>query len=155
MENDLLIYKNIAKEVFHEFPKRAIAECKGFMRPPAGTLMALSIFTCLLRSKSAKENETLIENLGWRKILMSPEEFLKIYNQFSDDLDNNLPITVTHFQKMEDLKMRINKFNKEVHNFWDLQYHQNQTLLGHRMTIAIDVIIKIWDLKYSMSFLEK
>ena len=155
MEKDMLTYKNMGKEVFHDSPTKSIQECKAFSRHPPGTQMALNIFTCLLKSKSVKENETCIEQQSWRRLLWLPHQFYEDYNQFFDDLDNSLPLTEEHIEKMDDLKLRIKKFNEEGSDFWDLEYQANQSTLGHRMTIAIDVIFKMWDLKYSMSILEK
>ena len=153
MEKDTLYYKDIAKQVFHEFPAREIGAAKSLLVPPQPLLMALNTFTCIIRSNSAEENEKLIEKQEWRYLIKDPWLFFEEYDKFFDDLDISLPNTVQHSQKMEDLKSRIKKFNVEVRDFWDLEYHKNQALIGYRMTIAIDAIIKLWDLKYSMSLL--
>ena len=149
MANDIPHYKNIGKQVFVGFPLQSIEEVKGFFKPPPGLHMALDVFTCLLKSKSAKDNENFIDGKAYEALIKNPAQLIEIYNQFIADIDNNLANTPENSQKMEDLKMRIQKFNEDGRNFWDFNYHANQSQFGEKMTIASDAIFKIWDLKMS------
>ena len=147
MEEEILIQKTTVITLFNAIAMRYYSHIKALNRPPAQQHMTLLIFTCLLTSKSDKENETIFEGRHkWLYLLKNPMNVVVILEEFLDNIDTDLNNRLC-FLKMQDLKRRIKEFNKNNQYYWDYNLAENQSIVGHRMMIANDAIFKLWDLK--------
>ena len=155
MEDDILIYKNLALKHWHNTQNSGFCEVKAMKAPPKGQEMTLKLIACLLTSGTVQNNQILFSGCkGWRLFLQDTRNLYLKIEEFINNLDKNAK-DKQYSEKMEDLKSRIKTFNEEIHDYWDLDYHNRVSKAGHTMVKVLDILIKLWDLKYMENFIKR
>ena len=154
MEQDFEIQKQLAFNSFQQRGSFIIQEINFSIVHTQLLKMAFNVFFCILHSKSAKDNIyifrdcTIVKN----KYKLNFIELYKKIESFVKDLDQNIKDRL-FILKIQDQKIRINKFCKDYGDFWDQSYMVRTTWVCADLVRLSNLLLKLWEIKFGMQIL--